>query len=584
MLVTGKIAVRVLGLIGGALMAAGEASAAWLTLSPPAVPPVQGEYRKEYFTPSGERQVFRITPEEPDAQQPRVSLPVSPSEILWAGLIPHSLAKSIQRGALLQGTETGQGFVVSEIVALGAAEAAPPKAGMPVGRNLLRDLEIVPFGAEGRVTVRWEGERLVVSSRPGSKPAGVLFRRSEWSLPRYGDLRLRVEAEGVGEHEWGVSDAERQKRESPLPLSAVAGSVSGAAASPLEFPLPPKINREKWVSWSLSSPLEGGEVRLKSFSVVPEAKSGKRVDRGIWVWRPDEWRTRPVNLLIDLKAAGATDVYVTVPTAEAEVREPERLRHFIDRATKAGVRVWAVSGDPYALLPKERVKFVREARAFAGYNRSAPEGMRLAGVQYDIEPYLVPGYTLERNTWNMELVRTYQALKQAAQMPVLATLPFWFAGEKADGMLFMDRLAGTVDGVVVMDYQTEPRRIVEFAEPFLEWGERTKRPVWIALEAGKIDNEAQRRYWKAAAGELWKVKLGEETALVLLKRPAANPHGPAFRFGHASVFNGSVLTFHGRKNELTALLPALEAHLSAWPAFSGLALHEYLDPPDTASR
>jgi len=157
-------------------------------------------------------------------------------------------------------------------------------------------------------------------------------------------------------------------------------------------------------------------------------------------------------------------------------------------------------------------------------------------------------------------------------------VPFWWDGKTA----LLDGLAPLVDALAVMDYRTDPSQIAEFAVPFLDWGTRHRKQVRIALEAGEIAPETQRRYVRAAAGEpgqLLRLRLDGQQVLVLLREalPAGDTAGAElFRLQSTREIDGSATTFHQDKPALLRLLPGLEADFSAWDnAFGGMALHEY---------
>jgi hypothetical protein len=132
-----------------------------------------------------------------------------------------------------------------------------------------------------------------------------------------------------------------------------------------------------------------------------------------------------------------------------------------------------------------------------------------------------------------------------------------------------------------MDYRTDPAQITAFALPFLDWGARHGRQVRIALEAGPIAAETQRRYVRAQAGEaasLFHLRLNGEQVLAVLREPVAaagTPAGGAFRLQSTREIDGSATTYHHDNAALLRLLPALENDFSAWDgAFGGIALHE----------
>jgi hypothetical protein len=224
-------------------------------------------------------------------------------------------------------------------------------------------------------------------------------------------------------------------------------------------------------------------------------------------------------------------------------------------------------------LPTQRAATVDRARAYAAYNRAAAPGERLRAMQFDVEPYLLDDAVLDPKARDREYLAMAQALHAAAGgMPLEFVVPFWWWDKEA----LLAGLANASDGLAVMDYRTDPDDIVRFAAPFLDWGSRHGKRVRIALEAGRVAPELQRRYVRAGAGEagsLLLARAGEASVLVLLRQPVQEASGTLYRLSGERTLDGSATSFHGNRAQLHALLPGLERDLSAWASFGGLALH-----------
>jgi hypothetical protein len=314
--------------------------------------------------------------------------------------------------------------------------------------------------------------------------------------------------------------------------------------------------------------------------------------RAMWAWRPEMWRNGGTALLTRAVLWKADTIYITVPTTSAgDVVAADELRQFLQEATRRGLRIWAVDGDPRAVLPSERASFETRARAYAAFNAAASDTTheasraRLAGIQYDIEPYLVSGYHLDEDGWKEAYVATIAGLTRAAAgLPVEVAVPFWWLdADGRGGTSFVDRLAPSVASIAIMDYRTDAAMIERFARPWLAWGARHQKRIRVALEAGPIPDEPRYHFRPAPAGTLWQVAVGSHHALLLLASPAANPSGPAFARIGQSTASGATQTFHGRIDQLRAMLPQLERTFAAYAAFGGIALHEVPDVPDVDS-
>jgi hypothetical protein len=193
-------------------------------------------------------------------------------------------------------------------------------------------------------------------------------------------------------------------------------------------------------------------------------------------------------------------------------------------------------------------------------------------VQFDVEPYLLPDNVLAPSRRDAAYVDMARALKAAAGpgLRLEFVVPFWWGRNQA----LLDALAPHADALAVMDYRTDRRQIVDFAIPFLDWAAGHGRQVRIALEAGSIDPEVQRRYVKAASGDLQAVTIGGRQVLALLRQPLAAAGASLYRLQSTRTIDGSATTFHNDKAALMRLLPGLDSDFGAWDGYAGIAIHE----------
>jgi hypothetical protein len=290
-------------------------------------------------------------------------------------------------------------------------------------------------------------------------------------------------------------------------------------------------------------------LSLESLSIEPDPAPGATpASRSAWVWNAADWRDRGAALLDWAAAHGVRDLFVTVPFRNEAVREPARLAAFIRAAGSRGIRVLSVDGDPHMVLPERQPALARMVRAYAAYNAAVEPAARLAGLQFDVEPYLLSGYGAGKVDWDARYLAMARTLRDAADgLRLELVVPFWWDGRTA----LLDGLAPLVDALVVMDYRTDPGQVADFAVPFLDWAARHGRQVRIALEAGPM----------------------------LLSEPVAGMAGApgfdSFRLQSTREIDGSATTFHKDKPALLHLLPGLERDFGAWGhAFGGMALHE----------
>ena len=120
--------------------------------------------------------------------------------------------------------------------------------------------------------------------------------------------------------------------------------------------------------------------------------------RASWFWSPDSWLSKPQRIFDSQTTLGLKRIYITVPVSEGRVQHTKQLRQFLQIAHQCNLQVWAVLGDPEAVLERERQHFLTLVGAYQIFNTDV-EQQRLDGLQLDIEPYIIPGYQLNPAIW-----------------------------------------------------------------------------------------------------------------------------------------------------------------------------------------
>ncbi|MBQ5948026.1 hypothetical protein [Massilia sp. ST3] len=464
---------------------------------------------------------------------------------------------------LLQGDDSKGALDVSEHTLIASRPEPDPPAPMPFGENLLAAMQLRSFGVEERVTATLQDGRLRIACKAGAKPAGVLLR-GPWYLPR-AEAALQATFSGSGAFLWQAADEARAAREGALDMGSLP--AGGRLA------LPPGLERGAWRHFTVLCPQQAASLSLDALTLEPAA--AHPAPRSTWIWSRTEWRERGQAMLDWAAGERIGEIFITVPLAEGRVAEPEALAAFIKAAGARGIAITAVEGDPHMVMPEQQAPTAARARAYADYNAQAEPAARLKGMQFDVEPYLIPAHVLPPAQRDRRYLELAARLRQAAgTMRLEFVVPFWWDSKTE----LLRELAQSADALSVMDYRTDPGQIYRFAVPFLDWAEAHGKQVRIALEAGPIGAETQRRYRRAApgaAGDMLLVELDGLPVLVLLRQPAAHPKAQAFTLAGTRRIDGSATTFHGDKEALRRLLPKLEAVFGAWKGFGGMALHEW---------
>jgi hypothetical protein len=497
-----------------------------------------------------------------DCAQRQIAVAAEMVEALQA--IPAAVASRLGKQLTMVGEPGPAGFQIESVDDAAAAPSAA-RAPLPLATNLLPAMRVRSYGIEERTDVRIEDGKLLLQCRAGSKPAGVLLMQEASLSMARADLVLS--GSGQGRFELKVADAAHAAREAAVTLGEFSADAAPRTA---RYPANAAgVDESSWQFFVLGCPLEAASLTLDSMTLQP--RNGAVQPRSSWIWNPNEWQQNPQAVFALAERYALKVLFVSVPVASGAVAQADALAAFIRDARNRGIAVWAVAGDPHMVLPAEQAVTVERMRAYAAYNASVAAAEALAGVQFDVEPYLLPGYALAEAQWSPRYVELVAALKQAGRgLPLEMVVPYWWA----DRETLLDEIAPHVDGLSVMDYRTRRDEIVRFATPFLDWGVRHKKAIRIALEAGPVGEETIRQYVRADRGELWQSEIAGIPVVLLLKSPQAHREGAAWRYVASRVQDGSATSFHRDPAALIDMAPGLENIFSAWSSFNGLALHE----------
>ncbi len=550
------------------LLLTAPSSAAWLGVCPGTPQQADIKILDTLLKPAGTTaSIVAADNRLPDCEM--TELPLTVEQLRWSKMLNRREADVLSGGIIIKSAR-GESHTTApqEIVPLQDDKPAP--ASTPLATELLAHLQATVFGAEARATVKQDAAGIRLDCAPGNAPAGALLGSAVGlRLPAGAVLALTLATETKGTFRVGVADTQREKIGESLTLGTINPGMPEAA-----FALPSTLDNTAWRFWVLECPASAARLAVRSMRL--EARfSGPLPHRALWVWQPSAWQTNISATTTLLTEHGADTLFITVPltAGNTTVAEPAALERFVAHASALGIKVWAVAGDPRAVLPKERDQFAVMARAYAAYNSTAARRGRLSGLQLDIEPYLNSGYQLDTEDWLAAYLDTLSRVRTQAKMPLDVAVPFWWGRQRYRNGLFLDHLGAHVEVVSVMNYRTDRQQLIDLAEPFLDWGTRAKKTIRIGIEAGPIPDESLHVFRNSTRGDLWLVPLGANTLILSLDAAQANPAGSAYAYSHTINRQGSDTTFRGNIRAMQKLLPELEMIWRAWPSFGGIALH-----------
>jgi hypothetical protein len=526
----------------------------------------------EYITPQNNR-IQLLVNSVPILNCATVELPVSEEKITAGKFVSPNLEAGLQSGFSLSGMVVDNQFQINAIIPPEGKVSVKP---YPLDVELGDQIKTITFGIEDRAIASATGA-VTLECRPGKNAAGIILSLPMKGLSGSFPLSISLAYNADSDFEFGISDTLRVAKGDPLPVAKLHSNTKN-----IKIDIPDSnLNLDQIETFTISCPNITSKFALTSLKFIPKVSRPVAPERSFWVWQAQEWIQSPDSLLNKLNKNNIATLFLNVPIdlKQKTVLHKKELQVFINAATRQKIKIFAVVGDPGAVLENQRNVYTRYPEAYLKYNKSVSRSSRLAGIQFDIEPYLNAGYALDPQTWYAAYLDTLWQLKQKSLLPIDVAVPYWWADEQIFGVSLMDQLADKVDSVTVMNYRTRLDQIKTNAQPFLEWGMRNHHTVKIALESGPISDEIMQQYLPDAKGELALIKIHSHRVLLkfdqVLSFPEPITHVQYFHYSGESTVGGNATTFSGQRDVLLEILPELETLWENWTSFSGIALHEF---------
>ena len=521
-----------------------------------------------FHGPAGEKLALVVNEQGPPAPDcSSLELPVNADQVQWFAATEIVEAPA---SLTLQGRFDRTPVVVSEVIYSGTP--TPAREYLPLADNLLSRFVATPFGEEERST-RGTDNQLVCLA--GQRPAGMVLRTTErW--PRLPAMQLLLKVKGQGQFEVAIADSLRDQQGRPLSLGRV--EVSGSVEQGFRLP----ANTDPWSALTLLCPKEQAQLTLEELELQIIGTPAVSAPRSTWLWLPSTWQEQAAKVWALAEREQLTQLYITVPvTAQGVVEQAASLREFVRAAHARQLKVWAVAGDREDVLPVSMSSMLSRVDALLAYNSSADAGAALDGLQLDIEPYLLPGYALAPEFWRERYLATISAVHSRlnGQLPLDLVVPVWWGehphwGEKLFKSLELPGLS-----VTVMNYRTNAPALRAGAMPFIEWSERAKVKVAMALEYGGLStdglSETRQRFQQqdGNAGQLLLVAIGGVNTLVLLDKPQRLGVGHPYLLQEQREFSNANISLQREPDKLKQLADTLNREWLQWPHYGGLAIH-----------
>ena len=385
----------------------------------------------------------------------------------------------------------------------------------------------------------------------------------------YTTLHLRGTA--TGRATFSLADHETDRREDNVPVITVTGPfdlhVSLREAGR-------RLDLRRLAALVVMA--DGGNVQLalEESTLIREtdaARSSPGV--GFWVWDYRAAITDPLAMIKACQDAGCSRVLIQIP----EVSEDETLwasyATLFPFAKARHIDAFALDGYPEA-IQEPGVLAAKVKRLLALVHWDA-----IAGVQVDIEPYLLPGFFADESGLRRYL-ETIDHLKEAidGRTRLSVVMPFWFTAPTVQGRPIAYSVIDRVDEVAIMTYRTEIDEIQAIADDTLRYGTLAQVPVWLAVETTPLPVERHVVLRREGRREFADAYVDDDRHRLVIEPPPRSVDTPRrlvwFRVHHRVTVRPERVTFAGRsRTEVRAMVKTIAQEIRN-RSLAGVLIHD----------
>ena len=226
--------------------------------------------------------------------------------------------------------------------------------------------------------------------------------------------------------------------------------------------------------------------------------------RALWVWKAE-------SILADSTRTASFFDFISAPKGEPKARisviflsldienhdlQP-KLISFLTKAHERSLRVDYLCGDAHYAMPEHFGDGLAQLRQVEAFNHRVSKGARFDGIQFDVEPYALPGWPNAPilNGYLSFLEKCHSTIAQLGNKLALgAAIPRWFDG--ADLHELNKSVLDRVDYVAVMDYVNRSESFISDAKSTVRYASVKGKDVWLGAEVSELPNEKSATFFE----------------------------------------------------------------------------------------
>ncbi len=176
------------------------------------------------------------------------------------------------------------------------------------------------------------------------------------------------------------------------------------------------------------------------------------------------------------------------------VQNAEALSKLVMDAGRQGISVNALRGEKEMFFEENHHRALEELAAVVKFRRELPAKARLAGIKYDVEPYLSTAWKAGGETRRKVMLDYLVFLKkaeglldeEATDLNLSVDVPFWW--DKPDlaiifnghNKLFIHHIQDVVDWLGIMSYRRESADVLRLVDTELSYARQIGKPESVS--------------------------------------------------------------------------------------------------------
>lgn len=296
----------------------------------------------------------------------------------------------------------------------------------------------------------------------------------------------------------------------------------------------------------------------------------------MWNWETSTWIKYPEKFIKGVKSKGIDQIYLQLTIDNNKIANEEQLIALLDIAANNQVKIIAVEGSPDMVIESGLKNAIERNQVIKQFCQSRGNKPCLAGIQYDIEPYILKEYNQDPKSiwqlWNNAI----KMLSQSWGDKIEVVIPFWLRSIDNGEQIVQD-ITPYAAKYIIMVYRTDYEQIYKLSTDWLSWGDKNNQKITIALESGILDDELEKFYVPSNTdGEIEKVAFSDKDVILLNKEKLTSDNA-IYTYSSSSLEKSDaknhVISFMGKEDNLFKTVNLLADVFPEWNSFDGIALH-----------